>query len=64
MSSSLLAVKNQKPIKICKTKKFIKTVPWLLSLKLGLIGKVDPQMMNKNITRDTAYLKKGYTYGN
>ena len=55
---------NSKIHKNLQNQKFIKTVPRLVSLKLGLIGKVDPQMMNKNITRDTAYLKKGYTYGN
>ena len=54
---------NSKIHKNLQNQKFIKTVPWLVSLKLGLIGKVDPQMMNENIIRDTAYLKKGYTYG-
>ena len=55
---------NSKTHKNLQNQKFIKTVPWLVSLKLGLIGKVDPQMMNENMIRDTAYLKKGYTYGN
>ena len=36
---------------------------WLTSLKLDLIGKADSRRINKNIIRNTACHKKGYTYG-
>ena len=35
----------------------------LTSLKLDLIGMEDSPRINKNITRNTTCLKKGYTYG-
>ena len=36
----------------------------LTALKLDLIGMEDSLRINKNGTRNTACLKKGYTYGN